>query len=169
MLMEYSLSTPGVDIAITGIGAISNNSRECQLTQNVSAAQVDYADLSENDRLNIEKRAGSMGRNRDGMTNRFQNDEVGLTAVSNLRIREATVKGRRGVELTWDTAIAGDEPIQQYNVIRDGRKIASLPHKPQTTTEPFRYADPMSGGSCQYRIETVDSEGKTVLSGIVKS
>jgi hypothetical protein len=39
-LIKYSLTTPGVHLAITGIGHISNKDEECQLSSNLVASQV---------------------------------------------------------------------------------------------------------------------------------
>ena len=39
-LIKYSLTTPGVHLAIIGIGHISDKDEECQLTSNLAAAQI---------------------------------------------------------------------------------------------------------------------------------
>ena len=168
-LVEYTLTTPGVDIAIMGIGAISNEHRECQLTQNLSAAQVHYDSLSATDRRNIEERAGMMGRDSNGLTNDFQQKEIGLSAVANPQLKSSIIRGHYGVELTWDSAIAGDDPIRHYNVLRNGKKMGTVPHRPQISKEPFRYTDAEKGGSREYAIETVDMEGRTVSSEVLIS
>ena len=100
-LIEYSLTTPGVSTLIIGIGQISDNPDECQLTQNIAAAQIKPDGLNETDRTAIEKTAA---RIKEGKTNYFQIEKGGLTAVRNVQLTKA---GDQQVILTWDTAFAG--------------------------------------------------------------
>ncbi|GAH86271.1 unnamed protein product, partial [marine sediment metagenome] len=39
-LIEYSLTTPGISTAIIGIGQISDDIAQCQLSQNITASQL---------------------------------------------------------------------------------------------------------------------------------
>jgi hypothetical protein len=65
---------------------------------------------------------------------------------------------QRFVRLRWQTAYAGDEPIQKYEIWRDNQKIADVPHKPQTTKIPFVFEDKVKDKSAYtYKIVTVDA------------
>ncbi|MFZ5939416.1 MAG: aldo/keto reductase [Bacteroidota bacterium] len=153
-LVEYSLTTPGVHTAIIGIGQIDDDPLKCQLVQNFYSAQIKPDALSQQDRRKIEEMAG---RVKDGATNYFQLPKQDLTAPV-----RAEVLRDKGVELRWDTAIAGDEPLVGYEIMRDGKLIATVPHRPQTTTEPFRYSD--TGEGREYRIVSVDAAGRKAAS-----
>ena len=61
------------------------------------------------------------------------------------------------MEVTWDTAYAADTPISHYEILRDGKMIASVTHSPQITTEPFRFKDKKKGAT--YAVVTVDMNG----------
>ena len=54
-LVEYSLTTPGIHTAIIGIGHIDNDTKACQLTQNLRAAQIKPNAFTVSDRREIEK------------------------------------------------------------------------------------------------------------------
>jgi aryl-alcohol dehydrogenase-like predicted oxidoreductase len=77
-LIEYSLSTPGVHTAIIGTGHISDDPSQCQLEQNLSAAQVEPTALSAVDRRDVEKMAAMV---KEGKTNYFQLENQGITSI----------------------------------------------------------------------------------------
>ncbi len=75
-LIQYSLTTPGIHTAIIGIGQVSEDVSQCQLTHNIAAAQVAPDDLSVTDRRDIEAMTRPV---KDGKTNYFQIAEGELT------------------------------------------------------------------------------------------
>jgi aryl-alcohol dehydrogenase-like predicted oxidoreductase len=156
-LIAYSLTTPGISTAIIGIGQISENPDECQLTQNIAASQVRPDGLSETDRISIEKNAGKI---KDGKTNYFQLDKGGLTPVQNVQIKK--LENQR-IRLTWDTAYAGNSPISYYEIWRNNVKAGVVKHAPQTTKSPFIFDDKVeSPDKTEYMIVTVDKQGNKV-------
>ena len=73
--------------------------------------------------------------------------------------------GSRVVQLTWQTAYAADDPIEYYEILRNDQPVGQVPHKPQTTKEPFVFEDAFQEGeSLDYRVVTVDSTGKKAVS-----
>ena len=153
-LIEYALTTPGISTVIIGIGQISENPLECQLTQNIAAAQIKPDGLNEADRAAIENAAGKV---KEGKTNYFQLDKGGLTAVRNT---QAEKTGNQKIRLTWDTAYAGSSPIAYYEVRKNDRKAGEVKHTPQTTQKPFEFEDTLEDtGKTEYSIITVDNRG----------
>jgi aryl-alcohol dehydrogenase-like predicted oxidoreductase len=153
-LNEYSLTTPGISTVIIGIGQISENPQECQLTQNIAAAQIKPDALSDAGRTAIENAANKV---KEGKTNYFQLDKGGLTAVHNTRVIKA---GNRKIRLTWDTAYAGSSPIEWYEIWRNNVKTGTIKHTPQTAKKPFEFEDTLADtGKIEYRIITVDRQG----------
>jgi aryl-alcohol dehydrogenase-like predicted oxidoreductase len=161
-LVEYALSVPGVDTAIIGIGHIDSDPRRCQLSQNLSAAQVAPGAFSRTDLEEIE----AMGtRAKEGLTNWFQVPLEPLGAP-----REAAVALDRRDEgwvarLEWQTAYASDQPIRHYEIRRDGQAVATVEHRPQTTKAPFAYSDALPDRAAHtYTVVTVDADGRTAES-----
>ena len=156
-LIEYSLSTPGISTAIIGIGQISDDHSKCQLTQNISSAQIKSNGLSGNERKDIEKLALNA---KEGKTNYFQVHEGGLTEVT-----AATVVKMNGdsVKLSWNTAYAGKNAISRYEIFRDNEGIGTIDHAPQLINKPFTFTDQTAGEKkCEYKIITVDTEDQRV-------
>ncbi|MBN2213709.1 MAG: aldo/keto reductase [Bacteroidales bacterium] len=153
-LIEYSLTTPGISTAIIGIGQISDNPAECQLSQNIAASQIEPGWLSESDRKAIED---NTARIKDGKTNYFQQEQRGLSAVNNPQIKKLD---NLHIQLTWDTAYAGNQPIETYEIWRNNIKAGAVKHAPQTTKEPFVFNDTVEDpGKASYKIITVDKKG----------
>lgn len=148
-LIEYAMTTPGIHTAIIGIGQISDDHLKCQLVQNYYACQIAPDGLSEKEKALVEK---STRHVKDGRTNYFQLDKIGLTPPQNIK-----VNGKKEVEVTWDTAYAADAPISHYEILRDGKKIASVAHSPQITRDPFKFKDKKKGTN--YKVVTVDMNG----------
>ncbi len=98
---------------------------------------------------------------RNGKTNWFQLAPQPLGAP-----REATVtQQRRGdqrvAKVSWHTAYAAENPIRQYEVLRDGQKICEVPHRPQTGKVPFSFEDNLKDQAAHgYRMVSVDSAGR---------
>ncbi len=154
-LIEYSLTTPGISTAIIGIGEISDDPSQCQLSQNIAASQIKPGGLSESDRLDIEKTANLI---KDGKTNYFQMEEGGLTAPRDIKTE---ILNGREVLITWNTAYAGDYPVDHYEVWRNNSKIGQVEHRPQTTMEPFQFKDNVDESTgYEYKIITVDKKGR---------
>lgn len=161
-LIEYSLSTPGLCTAIIGIGQISDNANECQLTQNITSAQIKPQGLSNTEREDIEQLALNA---KGGKTNYFQVHEGGLTAATNLA---ATKQDDTTVQLTWDTAYAGKEPISAYEIYRGSRQLGKVKYTPQTTNAPFSFVDqPKEIATAKYTIVTVDAMGNRKESSVI--
>lgn len=161
-LVHYSLTTPGVHTAIIGIGEISDDSKKCQLEQNLSSAQITENALTATQRNDIEQ----LGLNaKEGKTNYFQTEAQPLSAPREASIIQRKMDKERVVKLTWQTAYAGNEPIEQYDILRDGQKIGTVSHIPQTTKDPFVFKDPVRDTAAHtYQITSVDATGQTATS-----
>ena len=156
-LIEYSLTTPGISTAIIGIGQISENPEDCQLSQNIAAAQIKPDGLTENDRAAVEKAANKV---KDGKTNYFQLEKGGLTAVHEAEIKKL---GNNQVRLTWDTAYAGKSSIDFYEIWKNNTKAGVVKHTPQITKKPFQFDDTIGfTDKVEYMIATVDKQGNRV-------
>jgi hypothetical protein len=161
-LVEYALSTPGVHTAIIGIGQIDTDEAQCQLSQNLSSAQIAPNSLSESDRAGIEQMAAVV---KGGETNYFQIPSEPLSAPRSPELTQLQDDGKRIVQLTWQTAFAGSEPIVGYEIWRDNVKISEVAHRPQVSKEPFVYRDqPEDLSAHTYRLVTVDNSGGTAPS-----
>lgn len=160
-LVEYSLSIPGVATAVIGIGHIDPDPRNCQLEQDLSAAQIEPEALTESDRAEIEALALKA---KEGRTNWFQLPSQPLTPP-----REAAVEVEKRddallARLTWHTAYAADAPIVRYEIRRGDTVVGTVAHRPQVTKEPFVFEDPLPGpGHHTYTLTTVDAAGRTAV------
>ncbi len=152
-LVRYSLTVPGVHTAIIGIGQISDDPAQCQLTQNMIAAQVAPDAMSESDKKRVEALAAKV---KEGKTNYFQKPYQDLTAPREAKV---SVENNKTV-VSWQTAYAGDAPISKYEVWRDGKKLGEVAHAPQTTKAPFSFTD-QSGkkGAGSYLVKAIDAKG----------
>jgi len=156
-LIEYSLTTPGISTSVIGIGQISDDPSQCQLSQNIAASQIKPNGLSESERLDIERMANHI---KEGKTNYFQMKEGGLTAPQNIKIE---ILNNQEVLITWNTAYAGDNPINHYEVWRNNNKIGQVEHQPQISSEPFQFKDNVKEITRhEYKIVTVDKKGKKI-------
>ncbi|MBN1133051.1 MAG: aldo/keto reductase [Bacteroidales bacterium] len=149
-LVEYALTTPGVHTAIIGIGQISDDHLKCQLVQNFYAAQILPEGMSNKKRRQLEKKTGQV---RDGKTNYFQMEQETLSPPANLALNL-----KDNPEITWDSAIASDEPISHYEVYREDELVGLVAHYPQTGKTPFYFRNISEGG--KYRVYTVDKAGR---------
>jgi aryl-alcohol dehydrogenase-like predicted oxidoreductase len=160
-LVEYSLSTPGIHTAIIGIGQIEEDSKSCQLLQNLSAAQISPSGLSTADRRQIEKMTGVV---KEGKTNYFQLPKADLTAPGTPRAVQEVRSGKRLARLEWQTAFAGDEPILHYEIWRDQQNIKQVQHQPQIHKKPFLFEEILEDkGAHKYQISVVDAAGRRAL------
>jgi aryl-alcohol dehydrogenase-like predicted oxidoreductase len=156
-LIEYALSTPGIGTAIIGIGQIDSDGRSCQLEQNLSACQVQAESLSRTDREEIE---GLGLKAKEGQTNWFQLPKQPLGAPRELVAAVENRDGKPVVQLAWQTAYAGDEPIEAYEILRDQQPVGRMEHLPQTSTAPFTFEETIDEpGQHSYQVVTVDQNG----------
>lgn len=145
-LIEYALTTPGIHTVIIGIGDINDDPLRCQLVQDFCAAQIEEDELTAEQRRELE----SLGlRAKNGQTNWFQQPDRGLTPPRNARIE----RGDR-VQLKWDTAYAGDEPLSHYVITCDGQELGTVRHVPQTSKTPFFFE---ADAGAEYSIISVDA------------
>jgi len=166
-LVKYSLTTPGVHLVIIGTGHISDNPEECQLINNLDAAQILPDGMSENERTQVEQMAKA---SKEGMTNYFQMAAMTLTPPSEVKISQVMDEIPRKVLISWNTALAGDAPVIRYELWRDNIKIAETPFTPQLTTAPFTYTDsPGDMKDHSYLLKVVDGKGRIVESSPVRS
>jgi len=161
-LIKYSLTTPGIHLAIIGIGHISNNDEECQLTSNLAGAQILPEGLTDSERASIEELAGKV---KDGKTNYFQNTALPLTAPKIVTVVQNKENNIRNATLSWNTAYAGNAPIKTYEIWRDGHRIEELPFTPQITMSPFTYSETLNDeNSHSYVMKVVDAKGRVAES-----
>jgi predicted aldo/keto reductase-like oxidoreductase len=164
-LIKYSLTTPGVHVAIIGIGHISIKDEDCQLTNNLAASQIMPDGLTESERATIEKMAGKV---KEGKTNYFQNAAVPLTAPKEVSVMENKENNLPNATINWNTAYAGDAPIKTYEIWRDGAKINEIPFTPQITINPFTYSEPLKDKTAHtYTVKVTDANGRTAESAPV--
>lgn len=157
-LVEYSLTTPGIQTAIIGIGQISDNQSACQLQNNLSAAQIAPTGLTQNDRREIERKAHNV---KDGKTNYFQLPAIELSPPREFSAEQQVQGDQRIVRLSWHTAYAGDEPVKNYEIWMDNQKKAQVDHHPQTDMMPFIFEESVKDNKAHtYKIVTVDVAGK---------
>jgi aryl-alcohol dehydrogenase-like predicted oxidoreductase len=155
-LIKYTLTTPGIHLAIIGIGHISSKDEECQLTSNLAASQIVPDGLTEAERTAIEEMAGKV---KEGKTNYFQTGAWPLTAPKDVSVTHKNEINSRNAVLSWNTAYAGDSAIKSYEIWRDGTKIESILFVPQLTTEPFTYMESLSDKEAHtYIVKVIDSK-----------
>jgi aryl-alcohol dehydrogenase-like predicted oxidoreductase len=159
-LIQYTLSTPGVATAIIGIGHIDQDSKRCQLEQNLAASRLVGLDAGQ--RRNIEQMAA---RAKGGRTNYFQQEAEGLSAPRQVAVSQEMQAERRLARLSWQTAYAGDQPLILYEIERDEETIGRVEHHPQTTLTPFTFEDVLRDHrSHRYRVVTVDAGARRAAS-----
>lgn len=165
-LIEYSLTTPGIHTAIIGIGQISDDPELCQLEQNLSAAQINPSGMNVTDRTEVEHMTRLV---KEGRTNYFQLPDKGLTAPTNVTVSQKKAGKDRYVEINWDTAFAGDMPLKNYDILRDGIVISSVNHRPQTYKTPFTFVDKLTdNASHEYSVVVSDMAGRSAGGEMVR-
>lgn len=164
-LIRYTLTTPGVHVAIIGIGQISDKQEECQLCNNLITAQVLLDGLTEAERTSIEETAKMV---KGGNTNYFQLPAISLTAPTDISVTQKYEYTVRIAVVNWNTAYAGDAPLKTYEIWCDGTKITEIPYTPQITLEPFRYSDHLNDTIAHtYYVQIVDTKDRTAKSAFV--
>ncbi len=156
-LIRYSLTTPGIHTAIIGIGQISDDPMQCQLTQNLIGAQVKPTDMSEEEREKVEALAV---KSKGGKTNYFQNPFQNMTAPRDAKVE---IKKDGKASISWQTAYAGDAAIDHYEVWRNDEKVANISFAPQTTKTPYLFIDNFGNKTPkQYVVKVVDKKRRVV-------
>jgi hypothetical protein len=164
-LIRYALSVDGVSTLIIGIGHVDDDPAKCQLEQNLAAAQIETP-LAFEIMTNIEGKIVSAGKEK--ANSYFQRKPAGLTPPRNSGAEADTsmpLLGRTAVRVSWDTAYAGNAPIERYDVLRDEKVIGSVPHSPQITLQRFYFDDVLGEehkeSPHKYRVRSVDASGTT--------
>jgi hypothetical protein len=162
-LVRYPLSMPGIATVIVGIGHIDDDAGKCQLEQNLDAAQL-LEPLGDEAMADIEAKVAAAGKHTANTY--FQHPALGLTAPRNAGVEDDTsmpMLGRHAVRVSWDTAYAGDCPIERYEVLRDGKVVGTVPHQPQYTHRRFYYDDVLEDNAgirgYRYQVVAVDGSG----------
>jgi hypothetical protein len=156
--LHYALSARGVSAVVVGIGETdpNNDPERDQFVADLAACQTAGL-LSLRERRDIEDRVAAL---HGTQTNFFQRPGSGLQPPQNVKVSRT---GNGPVEVSWDTAYAGAEPLMSYEIFRREEMIARVPYAPQTTEEPFRFTDHgMTGsypGGLWYRVGAVDAGG----------
>jgi aryl-alcohol dehydrogenase-like predicted oxidoreductase len=156
-LLQYPLSMPGITTSIIGTGCIDQDPEKCQLTRNWRDSQIEEP-VSRRELARTEELAGQVV---GGETNYYQEKAGGLRLARDGQINRIP----EGTRLTWNCALAGPDPIISYEVLRDGRPVGQVSHRPQTTLQPFNYVDPVNDRSGHaYQIKSTDAAGNFALS-----
>jgi aryl-alcohol dehydrogenase-like predicted oxidoreductase len=162
-LIQYSLTTPGIGTLIVGTGQVDDDPKNCQLEQNLIAAQIKPNGLSVSDRRAIEKTTAEV---QGGKTNYFQLAHQDLTPPRDVALAQDWASGRRIVKLTWQTAYAGNEPISHYEILRDGERIGRVDYRPQLDKSPLLFEDrAAAAGGHKYVVATVDAIDRRAEAG----
>jgi aryl-alcohol dehydrogenase-like predicted oxidoreductase len=170
-LIRYALSVVGINTVIIGIGHIDQDPNRCQLEQNLKAAHLGEP-LTPDELETIEGKVTAAGKEHANAY--FQRKYIGLTAPRNVGI-EADMAGpnfgRIAVRVSWDTAYAGNFPIERYDIMFDNELVARIPHNPQITPRRFHYdmifKKDQKPAIHRCLVRTVDSIGKTADSNVL--
>jgi aryl-alcohol dehydrogenase-like predicted oxidoreductase len=164
-LIQYSLTTPGVHLAIIGIGHVSDKDDECQLTSNLAASQILPDGLTENERVAIEDMAKKV---KDGKTNYFQMAALPLLAPKVVSVFQKNENNSRKATIVWNSGYAGDAPIRSYEIWRDGSKIKEIPFTAQITLKGHEYSESLNDKTDHsYNIKIIDVKGRIAESSPV--
>lgn len=152
-LIEYSLTTPGVHTLIIGIGQIDDDPMKCQLVQNFYASQIAPDGMSAAERKRIEEQAKSV---KPG-SNYFQViDKESLSAPRDAKFADG--------KLTWNTALADEEPISHYEVLQGAELLGKVEHKPQLLkSEPFSFELNKTGGITLVSVDKAGNRAEVVV------
>ena len=160
-LIQYALTTPGVDLVIIGIGQVSDRFEDCQLCNNFQAAQIAPDGLTEAQRTEIEQMAA---RVKGGRTNYFQKQATALVPPQQVKV---TKTERNKIILGWNTAFAGPAALSAYEIWRDGQRVDSVPFKPQMTTDPLTWSEEADNKSHKYLVKVIDNDRREAVSDSV--
>ena len=164
-LIQYALTTPGVHVVIIGIGQVSNKYEECQLSNNLDAAQILPDGLTMAEREEIEAMAK---RIKEGKTNYFQVAAIPVTAPKEVIVNQSVENNLRSVTVGWGTAFAADAPLKTYEILRDGNKVGEKEFTPQLTTDPFTWTETLEDrAEHNYIVKVTDINGREAFSSPV--
>lgn len=164
-LIQYALTTPGVNLVIIGIGQVSDAKEKCQLTNNLEASQILPDGLNESERTAIEEMAKKA---KNGMTNYFQTPALALTAPKEVVVNQSYADNVRNVLVGFSTAYAYDAPLSKYEIWRDGVKVHELPFSPQLTTDHVTWSEKITDkNEHTYIVKVVDGMGRVAESSPV--
>lgn len=161
-LIQYALTTPGVHVVIIGTGQVSNRYEECQLSNNVDAAQILPDGLTETDRQAIEELSAKV---KEGKTNYFQVQAIPVTAPREVFINQSVENDVRSVTVGWGTAFAADAPLRSYQILRDGEVVKEQDFSFQLTTDPFSWTETLNDKKIHnYVVKVTDMKGREASS-----
>ena len=151
-LVRYPLSIPGVTCAIVGIGHIDRKEPQAdQALANLAASQGDMASPAEMRRI-AEQVAALHGTE----TNYFQEKFRGLVQPAEVRVERDDTR----IIVRWNTALAGAEPIESYQIFAGDTLVSTVPYQPQTTLEPLSATVPAAKiGDAPVRVVAVEAPG----------
>jgi len=171
-LIRYALSVDGISTLIIGIGHIDDLADKCQLEQNLNAAQL-AEPLDRHEMNRIEDMVSSAGK--DTANAYFQRKAMGLTAPRNVGVEENFAMpgfAWNAIRVSWDSAYAGAEAIDHYDVLRNDELIGSVPHVPQITGKRYHHDDLLTlneaKGVHRYQVRAVDTTGNKAESVSLK-
>ena len=126
---------------------------KCQLVQNFYAAQIEPDGMNATERKRIEDQAKRV----KPKSNYFQAiEKESLSAPRDAKITNDV--------LTWNTALADEEPISHYEVFRDGELLAKVEHKPQLLkSQPFSYTLDKPGNVVLATVDKAGNRAETVV------
>jgi hypothetical protein len=144
---------------------VSNRYEECQLSNNLDAAQILPDGLTAPVREAIEIMARKV---KEGNTNYFQNKAIPVTAPTEVTAKQSMENNIRSVTIGWSTAFAADAPLKTYEILRDGNKVNEQDFTLQITTDPLTWTETLNDKSeHSYVIKVTDSKGREAFSGPV--
>ena len=92
-----------------------------------------------------------------------------MSAPESIQASQEMRNNERFVAVSWQTAYAGDQPLKDYEVWRDGQRVGMVEHRPQTTKTPFTYVDRVSDRqSHEYIVVSTDEAGRNAKSESVR-
>lgn len=157
-LIQYTVSTPGVHLAIIGIGEINDDPKKCQLISNLNASQIKWGSLSQSERKETEKVTAKIV---EGKTNTFQAVGNNLTPPNNVSANSCQTGKKQKVTLNWHTAYSGTSPLYRYEIYRNDQLVETIPFKPQITKKPYQFTEVVSQGEkYKYVVSVVDMSGQ---------
>jgi aryl-alcohol dehydrogenase-like predicted oxidoreductase len=157
-LVQYTVSTPGVHVAIIGIGQINDDPATCQLSSNLSAAQIEWDKFSLSKRKALETVTAQINM---GKTNGFQEEGNQLLPPRKVSVKVVTNGKKQKIILNWNTAYSGAEPLDRYEIYRNDQLVGTIPFKPQITKNPYQFTQVVKNeGKCKYVVAVVDTSGQ---------
>lgn len=114
--------------------------------------------MGENERRDLEN-LGARAHN--GETNYFQLPDRGLTPPRNAKITRSD-----GINLSWDTSYAGNEPLSHYEIESEGIIIGTVKHGPQVSKDPFSFR---TTSGKEFKIIAVDAAGRKSATEILSA